>query len=784
MKKRKHFRNLNFAFIMLAALGITSCSGVKDIINGNLGGLPGDTIHAPSSVNDVIALLTNLNDSSSEEEVIAARNAYEALNSTEKEFVPDFLVKNLIAQENRIASAKKVAAVIALIESLTENSTLSEVEEARTAYESLTDEEKVSVTNYDKLDRIEVYLVLKTKALEFEAKVEVLTSESTAKQIFDILREYNALDEEVKSLVSSETVSKLNALYEAKREVIDLALKVSEGIDTLNNLSTKTEILDVRAEYDALTSEAKEIVGNESLAKLEAQEQKLVNMETAAGVITSKVNSLTEDSLSDLKVLTSLSETKEAINEINSLLSEFSSTYGELNLEQSVTCLDRITELNEYLNTFVTYGANATDGFSIQGCDGEAFSYPINIRKENDSSYGEIFACELNEGNHHLEIRLANDLVVNDFSNVDYYFFYFYNPTQNSFPLSFSTQSNWAGKLFEKVINPGWNKIEIASGLSSRIRFLCSTLSTTTRLESVDGTWKMTKAYGSCGVADAYTVTKPVSEGIKALTDESSETEVKSLREAYEALTIDQKAFIDNLDILEAQELRIKLSKALERASAIINRIDDLPDTIESTDEGILLALSQMGDLRDVVNEYIEDFGLDLTKEYISNYEKYEEIAGLTNGYDLVYGNGATDGFSGDGCDRGANYSYPINTRKEFDDTYGSVFACELFEGGNGWLEMRILNDPLLNNFDEYQSYYMYFYNPTNATFTLNFSAGSNWGGKVFDTSIAPGWNKIEIDSSKSMALRFLCTTQGGTNLKDTAGTWKLSGIVGVKKGN
>ncbi len=645
----------------------------------------------------------------------------------------------------------------------------------------LSDEEKVFVNNYFELYDLEVYFVKKQTADAFDSAVSALDESATAKQIFDLMKQYESYDEDVKLMISEDSVIKLENLYESKKSIIDKAYEVTDEIEALNNLSSKVEIEATRDAYNSLSNEAKELISADVLAKLEAQEQKVVTMETAALAIQNRIDGVTDEDLSDLKVLTSLAEVKAEITSIDTLIDSFVELYGQANLEVSVNNLSRVEVLNRYLNTFCAYGSESGNGFSQEGCDvGANYSYPINIGTDVDETYGEVFTCNLNEGNKHIEMRVANDAVLNDFTNVDYYFFYFYNPTPNAFGISLSAASNWGGKIFEKTVNPGWNKIEIGVLNATRLRFLCTTLSTKTSVATVEGTWKMTKMYGSCGVADAYTLTKPVTEAINALTNDSTESDVVAIRTAYEALDIEHKAFITNLETLEYHEERIKLSKLVERADVIVSLIDQLPATA-SSEEGIMAVLSQMGSLAEMVDEFIGDYGMEVCREYITNYDKYETIHNATAGYQLVYGNGATDGFSQEGCDVGANYSYPINMNTEIDSTYGKVFTCEL-NPGNGFVEMKIANDAITNNFDVFASYFFYFYNPTESAFSMALSAGSNWGGEVFRTTVNPGWNKIVIDSSKAAIMRFINTTMSSVKLADVSGTWKMTTFIGVKK--
>ena len=94
---------------------------------------------------------------------IQARNAYDALSSSDKKKVTNY--SKLTAAESRIAQLEKeerdrAAAnkVIALINDLPKDITLNakqEVSNARNAYNALTGDQKKLVTNYDRLTKAE-----------------------------------------------------------------------------------------------------------------------------------------------------------------------------------------------------------------------------------------------------------------------------------------------------------------------------------------------------------------------------------------------------------------------------------------------------------------------------------------------------------------------------------------------------------------------------------------------------------------------------------------------------
>ncbi len=148
------------------------------------------------------------------EQVVQAREAYDALPEDAKDLVTRY--SDLLSKESDIARKT----VIALIGALPETIAVSDetaIQEARAAYDALTDTQKQLVANLDKLEQAET-------ALEAAKKAEADKAAAQA------------------------VVDKINALTEADKEAIAAA----------------------RAAYDALSDDQKALVTN--LAKLEALE--------------------------------------------------------------------------------------------------------------------------------------------------------------------------------------------------------------------------------------------------------------------------------------------------------------------------------------------------------------------------------------------------------------------------------------------------------------------------------------------------------------------------------
>ncbi len=244
--------------------------------------------------------------------VEAARKTYTELDDAIKPQVTN--IDKLITLETKLVELQEQAAkeaadkaaaqvVIDKIAALPGTITLDDalaIEEARTLYESLTDDQKGYVTNYDKLQKAEADYEaelnkLPPEVLEAIEKVHALiealpaptqvtlddeTAIGAAKEAYNALGEYVGLvhPECDSKLVECEIVWK--QLYEQNELNKANAKKVVEMIEALptpTDVTVEDEqaINDARDAYDALSDEAKALIVLEIPEKLEAVEAAL-----------------------------------------------------------------------------------------------------------------------------------------------------------------------------------------------------------------------------------------------------------------------------------------------------------------------------------------------------------------------------------------------------------------------------------------------------------------------------------------------------------------------------
>ena len=239
------------------------------------------------------------------EKISEVREAYEALSREEKRYVKNYNV--LTAAEAEIADRKAAQEVTDLIEALPAVKDLTledknDVVAARTAYGSLTDDQKDYVTAETigtlVLAEEQIAKLLEAAAVdelikEIEAlpDAENVTLENET-AIANALAHYNALSEEQQADLedrSSESLTKLNAVIDRlsvlKEEAADQKA-VDEVNAKLNALpaaedilfADETEVTEARNAYEALDEikeGLKDRVSAEALAKLTAAEDRL-----------------------------------------------------------------------------------------------------------------------------------------------------------------------------------------------------------------------------------------------------------------------------------------------------------------------------------------------------------------------------------------------------------------------------------------------------------------------------------------------------------------------------
>lgn len=266
-----------------------------------------DTVTYTAAAKDVIRKIALLKTDSTEEEIKAISDAYDALTEEEKATVFNYekVLKPLLdkigktEEENRIKDQTAADSVIAMIDALTADSTAADLKAAKDAYDALTDSAKKLITTeeYQKLDTLLTSSENSKKEAETAQKVqdeiEALDDTSTEDAINTAEYDYNSLNDYQKTLVTN--YSKLSDLLASIRKTdadttdnnagtaidADKAAgeEVSSKIDALTNDSTREDIDAVNAAYNALNDAAKSYVSSDNVTKLNS----LVSTKASSG---------------------------------------------------------------------------------------------------------------------------------------------------------------------------------------------------------------------------------------------------------------------------------------------------------------------------------------------------------------------------------------------------------------------------------------------------------------------------------------------------------------------
>lgn len=243
-----------------------------------------------SAANEVVTLINNLPNSitiDSKDAVITARNAYNILSASQKEYVINYdklqkAEKRILELEAKGREQAKINAVISAIDAIPENLTLSDksiVEAARIAYNTLTDLQKKKVVNIDKLKKAE-----------------------------------NTID----ALEAQENASKADRA--AAQEVIELINELPKE----TNLADKSTIEAARVAYEKLTNKQKKLVTNYGdLTEAEAVIKALEDYEVAnkkdqvaADEVINLINAIPSDiTLDDKAIVETARNAYNALNE-------------------------------------------------------------------------------------------------------------------------------------------------------------------------------------------------------------------------------------------------------------------------------------------------------------------------------------------------------------------------------------------------------------------------------------------------------------------------------------
>ena len=231
-------------------------------------------------VNDVIEKIDAIGEVTlaSEEAIVAARAAYEALTEAQKAEVKSY--DKLTAAEARLTDLKAAKAVDDMIDAIGEVTLESEeaIAAARAAYEALTEAQKAEVKSYDKLTAAEARLADLKAAKPVDDMIDAIGEVTLESEdaIAAARAAYEALTEAQQAEVKS--YDKLTAA-EARLAVLKPAKPVEKLIDAIGEvtLGSESAIAAARTAYDNLTeAQQAEVKNYDKLTAAEAAYARLL----------------------------------------------------------------------------------------------------------------------------------------------------------------------------------------------------------------------------------------------------------------------------------------------------------------------------------------------------------------------------------------------------------------------------------------------------------------------------------------------------------------------------
>ncbi len=306
-----------------------------------------------------------------------AKNAYDSLTGTQKDMVPESSKKKLENAQNtydRLAAAEVMEKIDAIGEVTPENAVSKKdlIDDAREAYDSLTDKQKEYVTTEEKkklTDAEKIYdnatggqnqaaadsVVEKINAIPTPVK----NNADTKQKIDDAREAYDSLTTTQKDMVPESSKKKLeNAekeyqkLLEADKNAVDEVKKKIDAIGEVtpeNAVSKKDLIEDARDAYDKLNDKQKELIEPEEKKKLTDAEKIYDNAtgghnQAAADKVKDKIDLIPDPVRND-------EETKQKLEDALDAYDNLSGTQKDMVPEESK---EKLKDAEDAYNKLVT----------------------------------------------------------------------------------------------------------------------------------------------------------------------------------------------------------------------------------------------------------------------------------------------------------------------------------------------------------------------------------------------------------------------------------------------
>ncbi|MER1998506.1 MAG: transglutaminase domain-containing protein [Lysinibacillus sp.] len=252
--------------------------------------------------------------------------------------------------------------------SLSEMSTKEELDAAQDMYDNLTDEQKASIKNLNRLTQLkELYPINLAKANEFAQLVPSYSESSTRTQLQEIISKYDALTPGQQALVSNkEKVLTFKGILDEQNA------KITAVEEAIKKLSTKSktyleDITKIRTAYDALSEELrKEVVNYGNFTSVESAAQAAIKAYDA-------IEALTGESVADIiAARQAYTDTPKAVKKYVTNVKKL--TTLERTVKNEITAIKQIDLIDPTSSKFISQVKKAKTAFNKKGLKKELVS--------------------------------------------------------------------------------------------------------------------------------------------------------------------------------------------------------------------------------------------------------------------------------------------------------------------------------------------------------------------------------------------------------------------------
>jgi Putative Ig domain. len=397
-------------------------------------------IDIDAAVNNVVSLINQIPSPvtlNSRQRITTARNAYNILNSTQKQAVTNYT--KLTSAEATIAAleANKIAAdkVISLINQIPANVTLDnkvKVSTARTAYDLLTAAQKQLVTNYSKLLSAENIIftletdqkavdnvILRINAIPNNLVIDDNAAVETARKAYDALTssQKSRITNYGKLLNSEAVIAALKATEiadEADKEVANEVIKLIAALPNKVTTGDKSAVETARKAYNALTNTQKQLVANYSelieaeraIAAFEAYEKANEKDKAAADKVIALIDAIPGNITLDSK--NAVETAREAYNTLSENQKKMVTNFGEL--AEAEIAISVLEAENRPLSRVMFMGKLVDkNGNSISNHTVEIHSVVQTTKTNSNGNFG---FSDVEVGKHTLTVKDESDKIL------------------------------------------------------------------------------------------------------------------------------------------------------------------------------------------------------------------------------------------------------------------------------------------------------------------------------------------------------------------------------------